>query len=79
MKREYSFTVFFEPLAEGGYQVIVPVLPELVTYGDTLEEARQMAIDGIKCHCEGLLKDGEEIPQDVEPVREKLNIALEYA
>ncbi len=79
MKKEYSFTVFFEPLTEGGYQVIVPVLPELVTYGDTMEEARRMAIDGIRCHCEGLLKDGEEIPQDAEPVREKLNIALEYA
>lgn len=66
-------------MAEGGYQVIVPALPRLITYGDTLEEARRMAVDGIKCHCEGILKDGEEIPQDTEPVKEKLHVALECA
>jgi predicted RNase H-like HicB family nuclease len=28
---EYGFTVIYEPLEEGGYQAIVPALPEIVT------------------------------------------------
>jgi hypothetical protein len=33
---EYSFTVFFEPTAEGGYVVTCPALPGLVTEGHSL-------------------------------------------
>jgi len=38
----YSYTVLFEPLEEGGYNVIVPAIPEICTFGETLEEAREM-------------------------------------
>lgn len=77
--KEYSYTVIFEPLGEGGYEVIVPAIPEIVTYGRTLVEAKEMALDAIKCHIEGLVKDGEPTPEDitVEPVTEKLKISLE--
>jgi len=74
-----SYTVFFEPSPEGGYVVTVPALPGCVTEGDTLEEAREMAADAIRCYCESLLKDGESPPMDVElpePVKEKLQVAL---
>ena len=33
---EYGYTVIYEKLAAGGYQVIVPALPEIITYGTTL-------------------------------------------
>ena len=59
---EYDYTVIYKALSEGGYQVIVPVLPGIVTYGRYIEEAREMARDAIVCHVRGLLKDGEEIP-----------------
>jgi hypothetical protein len=26
---EYRYTVFFEPIAEGGYKVVVPAVPEI--------------------------------------------------
>jgi predicted RNase H-like HicB family nuclease len=42
-----------------GYQVTVPLLPCLITYGRTLAEAREMARDAVLCHLEGLKKDGE--------------------
>jgi predicted RNase H-like HicB family nuclease len=42
----------------------VPALPGIVTYGPTIEEAREMARDAITCHIKGLLKDNEEIPED---------------
>jgi antitoxin HicB len=66
---EYGSTVIYDQLAEGGYQVIVPLLPGIVTYGRTLEEAREMARDAIACHTRGLIKDGEEIPE--EPLAKK--------
>jgi predicted RNase H-like HicB family nuclease/predicted RNA binding protein YcfA (HicA-like mRNA interferase family) len=44
-----------------GYPVTVPLLPAVITYGRTLEEAREMACDAIRWHLEGLRKDGEPI------------------
>ena len=73
---EYRYTVLFEPSPEGGFQVYVPALPEIITYGRTLEEAREMARDAILCHIQGLLKDGEPIPQDIEPSTERLEVSL---
>ena len=77
---EYSYTVFFEPAAEGGYVVTCPALPGLVTEGDTLAEARRMARDAILAYLESLRKDGEPIPGDLklvsEPVKEKIRVAI---
>jgi len=64
MMASYKYKVIYEELAEGGYQVIVPALPGLVTYGRNLPEAREMAGDAIRCHIQGMLKDHEEIPED---------------
>jgi predicted RNase H-like HicB family nuclease len=56
---EHGYRVIYEPLADGGFQVIVPALLGLVTYGRTIEEAREMAQDAISCHIRGLLKDNQ--------------------
>ncbi len=77
---EYRYTVIYEKLSEGGYQVIIPAMPEIITYGRTLEEARQMAHDAVACHIQGLLKDGEEVPDDPfvreQPIRDELTITV---
>ncbi|MCH8268833.1 MAG: type II toxin-antitoxin system HicB family antitoxin [Acidobacteria bacterium] len=77
---EYGYRVIFERIPEGGYQVIVPALPEIITYGRTLDEAREMARDAILCHIEGLRKDGEEIPRDPfledPPIIEQVKVAV---
>jgi hypothetical protein len=44
----YRYTVLFEPAEEGGYVATCPALPGLVTEGDTLDEAREMAKDAIR-------------------------------
>ena len=59
-----------------GYQVTVPLLPGLVTYGRTLAEAQEMARDAIECHIEGLRKSGEPIPNERFAVKGTLRIAL---
>lgn len=39
----------FDPLPEGGFSVFVAAIPEIRTFGETLEEAREMAEDAIRC------------------------------
>ena len=77
---EHGYRVIYEPLAVGGFQVIVPALPGIVTYGRTIDEASEMAHDAVTCHLQGLLKDDEEIPIDPfaaePPVNEELKIAV---
>ena len=77
---EYRYTVVFEPAEEGGYVVTVPALPGLVTEGDTLEEAREMAKDAIRGYLESLQKHGEDIPlEQGEPVTERVLVSLSRA
>ena len=65
--REHRYTIILEPDAdEGGYTVTVPSLPGVVTQGESLEEAIAMAQDAIRCHIEGLLADGEPVPEERE-------------
>ncbi len=52
----YQYGVIFNPNGQG-YTVTVPKLPGLVTEGDNLKEAREMAKDAIRCYIEALLKD----------------------
>ena len=58
----FNFTVVAMPDETGGYVITCPVLPGLVTEGDTSEEAREMAADAIKVYLESLEKDGETLP-----------------
>lgn len=57
------YTVVFRTEPEGGYTVLVPALPEIVTYGKTLEEARAMATEAIALSVEGRMEDGEEFAE----------------
>ena len=58
---ERRYTVYFKPDEDGGYVVTVPALPGLVTFGETLEEAKKMATEAIIGHLEALKKHGEPI------------------
>ena len=78
----HDYTVVFEPAEEGGYVVTCPALPGLVTEGDTLEEARSMALDAIRGYLEVLRRDGRPIPDDsfaAEPIVERISVALDAA
>ena len=60
----HTYTVLFEPAAEGGYTVTVPMLPGVITEGDTLEEAREHVKEAIRGHLKVLRKYREPIPQE---------------
>ena len=53
------------------YGVTVPDLPGCFSAGETLEDAMTQAVEAIECHLEGLLLDGDEIPQ-AQPVEAHL-------
>ena len=74
--KEYSYTVVFERAPEGGYNVVVPAIPEICTSGETITEAREMARDAIRCFLESARKTGESIPEDVEPATERVALTL---
>jgi len=76
-KSRGHFNVVLRPEPEGGFTVIVPVLPGCVTYGRTLTEAKKMAKDAIGSYIESLKKHGEPIPTDDESLVASLD--LEYA
>ena len=67
MTGQHRFTVILEPLDEGGFNVVVPALPEVATFGDTEAEALAMAEDAIRLACSYRLDHGEELPKDMAP------------
>jgi len=80
---DYAFNAVFELAEEGGYLVRFPAIPGLVTEGETLDEAREMAKDALRCFIEGHLEDGLPIPaSDVDrsaPIREPIVLSLQTA
>ena len=48
-----------------GYGVTVPDLPGCFSAGDSLDDAIESAHEAISCHLEGLLTDGERLPEQV--------------
>ncbi len=57
------YTVLLTAAEEGGYTVTCPALPGVVTEGDSVEEALDMAKDAIKGHLQMLQDLGEPIPE----------------
>ena len=49
-----NFTVRFEPAAGGGYNILVPAVPEIKAHGKTLKEARALANDVMERYIEAL-------------------------
>ena len=80
-EEEYTYTALFDPVEEGGYVVTFPSIPDLATQGETLEEAREMAMDALRCYLEALQKDGETVPADkpitLQPVMEQIRVELQ--
>jgi antitoxin HicB len=73
-KRAYRYTAAFGANEHGGYTVTVPSLPGLVTEGNDLEDARDMAKDAIQCYIEGLKKAKQPVPVEKETAQLKLTV-----
>ncbi|MDD2756502.1 MAG: type II toxin-antitoxin system HicB family antitoxin [Methanothrix sp.] len=65
-----NYRIRLEKEEEGGYTVIVPALAGCVTFGETVEEAIDMAKEAIEGYIETLIDLGKKVPTD--------NDVLEY-
>jgi len=68
----YKFIVTITPIKENRklyYQVKVPALPEIATFGESFEEAVFMAQDALELVVLSRLENGETIPQDKKSLR----------
>lgn len=70
--QELSYRIIFRPEPEGGFTVTVPALPGCVTYGETLEEASDMARDAIELYLKSLEKHGDAITDDAGTLESQL-------
>jgi antitoxin HicB len=72
--RTLSYRILLRREPEGGYTVLVPSLPGCITYGETVEEAIEMAKDAIKLYVESLIEDGEEVPSEEDLLEYRLTV-----
>jgi predicted RNase H-like HicB family nuclease len=68
---EYTYTCLFEPEMQGGFTVTSPALPALVTYGATLQAAREAASEAIGEYLQSLQEHGLPFPGSEEAHRER--------
>jgi predicted RNase H-like HicB family nuclease len=57
-KKVSSYQINLIPEREGGYTVLVPLLPGCVSYGKTVEEATENSREAITLHLENLAAGG---------------------
>ena len=62
--RTYTFRAIIEFDENNTFHGYVPLLPGCHTYGETLKETRKNLKEAMKCHVQGLLKDGESVPRE---------------
>ena len=72
MNRTYRINLRKEE--EGGYTVFVPSLPGCITYGETVDEAIEMAKEAIELYIEELQDRGDYVPDDSNVLEYSLNL-----
>lgn len=60
---EYKIPLVLTPQPEGGYTVTSPLLPELVTEGDSLDESLENVKDAFKAVMELCQELGRSLPE----------------
>ena len=75
MPENFSFSIILEPQEEGGFTVLVPALPEVVTEGDTEDEALANAQEAIRAVLSYRRDRGIAIPSDARPEIRRVTVA----
>lgn len=71
-----TYRILLRKEPEGGYTVIIPSLPGCVTYGDSVDEAIEMAKEAIELYIDSLKEHGEEIPTEREMLEYTLMVEV---
>lgn len=75
MAASYSYSDILEPQDDGGFTVLVPALPEVVTEGDTEQEALANVAEAIRAIIGYRLEHGMTLPADAEPEIRRVTVA----
>ena len=75
----YKLPLVLEPQPEGGYTVTCPLLPELITEGDTIKEAVANANDALEAVLEAFEDLEKPLPPVLQPTLDSSPIWLETA
>ena len=72
--RTFRYKIQIRPETDGTYTVIVPALPGCLTFGDSIEEAIEMAKEAIELYIESLSARGKEIPLEEDRIETTISV-----
>jgi predicted RNase H-like HicB family nuclease len=58
-----AYVALLRKQTDSDYGVDFPDFPGCITAGESLEDARRMAVEAIQLHIAGMIEDGEAIPE----------------
>lgn len=70
MKNIYKLPLILEPQPEGGYTITCPLLPNLITEADTLEEVLPNVSDALSAIIEAYQDLNQSLPPILQPISE---------
>ena len=70
-----QFNVVFRPEKEGGFTATLPLLPGCISYGKTLNEAKEMIVDAIDGYLLSKKKRGEVVETDANSFISTLSVS----
>ena len=73
----YKLPLSLSPQPEGGFTVTCPILPELVTEGDTIQEVLINAQDALDAVIEAYQDLGRPLPPSMQPAQIEKSVQLE--
>lgn len=73
----YKIPLLLEPRPESGFTVTSPLLPELVTEGDSAEEVLANAQDAVQAIIEAYQDLGRALPSGLQPSNTQSTVWLE--
>ena len=79
MSTIYKLPLVLEAQPEGGYTITCPLLPELITEGDTIQEAVANASDALEAIIETFHDLGRALPPVLQPATNDAPIWIETA
>jgi len=75
MAASYSYSVILEPQEGGGFTVLVPALPEVVSEGDNEQEALANVEEAIRAVLDYRREQGMTLPSDAHPEIRRVTVA----
>ena len=77
MTRIYKLALVLDPQPEGGYVVTCPLLPELITEGEDVQDALHNANDALAAIIEAFADLNRPLPSVLKPAQENTPLLID--